>query len=68
MEKKVGEIHDFARKKYDEGFDGVVCGHIHLPKIFEESGKFLLILGDWFQHFSFGILEDGALRLEIWKS
>jgi UDP-2,3-diacylglucosamine hydrolase len=67
LEEKVQETFQYARKKFVEGFDGVICGHIHLPKFFEEDGKTFLILGDWIHHFSYGLLQNGKLSLEFFK-
>lgn len=68
LEEKVRVTYEIAKKKFEEGFDGVVCGHIHLPRIFQEGGKTFLLLGDWIHHFSFGVLNDGKLSLEYWKT
>ena len=68
LEMKVQETFHFAKKKFEEGFDGVVCGHIHLPRIYDEKGKTFLILGDWIRYFSYGVLTDGKLFLEYFKA
>jgi UDP-2,3-diacylglucosamine hydrolase len=68
LEEKVQETFFYAKRKFAEGFDGVICGHIHLPKIFDKNGKTFLILGDWIHHFSYGLLHDGKLSLEFFES
>jgi len=68
LEEKVEEVYGFAKKKFEEGFDGVVCGHIHLPRISREGEKTVLILGDWIQYYSYGVLEDGKLSLEYFDT
>ena len=51
----------YARSK---GCDGVVCGHIHLPKIVQ-SGDFTYVnTGDWVEHCSALIeSQQGVLKL-----
>ena len=67
MEEKIEEMYGIAKEKFNEGFDGMICGHIHLPRIFHEGGKTFLILGDWHHHFSYGVLNDGKLSLKFYE-
>lgn len=39
------------------GVQGVVCGHVHLPKVKQEDGFVYLNTGDWVQHCT-AIIED----------
>lgn len=63
----VGHLWRFARKRFEEGFDGVVCGHIHKPTILRDGEKTFLLLGDWMENFSYGKLENGNLSLEYFR-
>jgi UDP-2,3-diacylglucosamine pyrophosphatase LpxH len=53
----------------DNGFDGVICGHIHSPAIRPaENGILYMNCGDWTNHCTF-IAEhlDGRVTLEKWS-
>lgn len=49
----VREYHDFARKRFKEGFAAVVCGHIHWPELVEIDGRFYVNCGDWLNYFTY---------------
>ena len=60
----------YARRKAEElpDVDYFIFGHRHLPlqiKVGEKAE--LIILGDWLYHFSYGIFEDGKMRLGFFK-
>jgi len=44
---------DFARKKWNEGFDYVILGHIHYPGSVLQGGHTLACPGDFITHFSY---------------
>lgn len=48
--------------------DYLIFGHRHIPVI-QKVGKSaeIIILGDWLTHFSYGVFEDGKMRLEYFK-
>lgn len=52
---------DYARRK---GCDGVICGHLHTPKIAERDGFVYCNTGDWVEHCT-ALIEgnDGTLSL-----
>ena len=56
-----GSLIDHARR---QGCDGVVCGHLHTPKIVERDGMVYCNTGDWVEHCT-ALLEagDGTLSL-----
>ncbi|HHS12887.1 MAG TPA: UDP-2,3-diacylglucosamine diphosphatase [bacterium] len=58
----------YARNRFQEGFDGVVIGHTHLPSIREEDHKTFINLGDWITHFTYGVIENGRCQLLNWKN
>ncbi len=49
----VREYHEFAQKKFAEGYAAVVCGHIHWPEIVEYNGHFYVNSGDWLSYFTY---------------
>jgi UDP-2,3-diacylglucosamine pyrophosphatase LpxH len=56
-----GSLIEHAKRN---GCDGVVCGHLHTPKIFERDGMLYCNTGDWVEHCT-ALLEagDGTLSL-----
>jgi UDP-2,3-diacylglucosamine hydrolase len=55
-----------AQEKFNQGFDAAIFGHIHYP-IHHTTPKTLIVLGDWIQHFSYAVLEDGRFELRRWE-
>ena len=55
---------EVARRKFDQGYDLVVLGHCHKPELTDCNGRTYLNLGDFFEHFTYGVCRDGRLRLE----
>ncbi len=63
-------LFKYAQKKAEElpDIDYFIFGHRHLPmqeKLNDKSE--IIILGDWLRHFSYGIFEDGKMRLEFFS-
>ena len=52
----------------DEGFDGVVCGHIHRPALEHREHGIYINTGDWVENCT-AVVEhfDGRLELIYWK-
>ena len=45
-----------------------IFGHRHIPIIKKVSDKAeIVILGDWISHFSYGVFEDGKMRIDFFK-
>ena len=58
------EYENFAKEKIEQGFDAVILAHTHVP-VFQKLGEgAYLNLGDWFQHFTYGMLCEGEFYLE----
>lgn len=55
---------EIALPRFAEGFDTVMVGHFHQVHERREPGREFFLLGDWIDHFSHAVLEDGAVRLE----
>lgn len=51
------------------GLDGIVCGHIHRPALFEREGLLYVNDGDWVESLS-AVVEDhqGQLHLLHWRA
>jgi UDP-2,3-diacylglucosamine hydrolase len=60
-------LTDFAKQKLAEGFNYVIMGHIHQPKIIEFDAGTYINLGDWINYCSYLLIEDGKLELKYWK-
>lgn len=58
---------EFAMDKFSNGFDCVIVGHSHRPWFENMNGKFFINLGDWINHFSYGLLSKGNFSLNYWK-
>ncbi|MEE4311521.1 MAG: UDP-2,3-diacylglucosamine diphosphatase [candidate division KSB1 bacterium] len=58
---------EFAKRKFEEGYDYVITGHSHRPEIESVAGKTMINLGDWINHFSYGVLSGGELSLKFWN-
>ncbi len=57
---------EFARKKIEEGFDYVVMGHLHKPKVLKIGSGFYINTGDWLWNFTYGIFSD-EFEIKKWK-
>ena len=60
----LAEYEEFARHKFAEGFDAVVCAHSHTPELKVVEGKTLVNIGDFMTHFSYGILRGRDFELK----
>lgn len=62
------EYYQYARGKFEEGFDYVVMGHIHFPLHREEegTGKTYVNNGDWMTQFTYAHYNGNKLSLEYW--
>jgi UDP-2,3-diacylglucosamine pyrophosphatase LpxH len=49
------------------GFDGVICGHIHLPEISDVDGIHYLNCGDWIDNRTALVDRDGEFRV-VWAN
>lgn len=60
------DYRNFAVDKFNSGFDYVVVGHSHRPSLENIDGKYLINLGDWIKHYSYGLLANGNFSLNYW--
>jgi UDP-2,3-diacylglucosamine hydrolase len=59
-------FHQVALKRFREGFDIVVLGHVHLPYEREHEGGKFFIVGDWINNLSYLVMEGGQMRRRLW--
>lgn len=64
---KVIELFEAAAlyKAKEEGYDGIVCGHIHYPNVAEKDGVMYFNDGDWVENCT-TLVEKNDGALEIW--
>jgi hypothetical protein len=48
----------------EQGFDGVICGHLHYPSLHERDGLIYANDGDWVENCS-ALIEDGSGQLRL---
>lgn len=57
-----GRLIDYAKS---QNCDGVICGHIHIPAMYETAGVTYINTGDWVENCSCLVeYEDGRMALE----
>jgi UDP-2,3-diacylglucosamine pyrophosphatase LpxH len=52
------------RMAREQGFDGVICGHLHYPSLHERDGLIYANDGDWVENCS-ALIEDGSGQLRL---
>ncbi len=63
-------LYHYAKRKSEQNPDlnYFIFGHRHIPIQVElNANSEMIILGDWLGHFSYGVFENGKMRLEYWK-
>jgi len=61
------ELQNFAKKKFDNGFDYMISGHYHLGKMFNINQGKLAVLGDWFHRPSYAKFNGKDLSFVFWE-
>ncbi len=60
-------MHAFSGEKFAEGFDAVILGHCHIPKLEERivdgRTRTFVTLGDWIEHCTYLAYADGRFTL-----
>jgi UDP-2,3-diacylglucosamine hydrolase len=57
---------EFAVSKFAQGYDYVIMGHQHQPKIYETGKKKYINLGDWLIHYSYALYNGTDLELRYY--
>lgn len=55
---------EFAKRMFDDGYDAVIMGHVHKPEIVEMESGVYVNCGDFFENFSFVVLDDSGFHLK----
>ena len=55
-----------AIRKFQEGFDFVVMGHLHMPNYQIIGEKIYVNLGDWIDHYTYAVFDGHTLELRRW--
>ncbi len=58
---------DYATVKFQQGYDYVIMGHQHRPKIYETGYKKYINLGDWLIHYSYACFNGTELLLKYYS-
>ena len=68
-ERLFGKMERFSMQKFSEGFDAVILAHCHTPAlkkyVHEGRERTFATLGDWVEHFSYLVFEDGQFTLSF---
>ena len=62
------EYIDFAKTKFENGFDVVILAHSHKPVSESFEGKYYINSGDWIENFSYILMTEDSIELKYWKS
>ncbi len=54
-------FREVALKKFEEGFDLVILGHVHLAYERAQGEKKFLIVGDWIENPTYLVMEEGRI-------
>ena len=68
--KEYGEedgLFEFAKTKFELGFDYVILGHTHKKRLEENNGKIYANLGTWLSKPMYGIYENTKFDIKDWK-
>jgi len=69
--RKATDLTDYiayAVRRLDEGYNYVVMGHIHTAHYQEHENGAYISIGDWIGKRSYGVFENGELRLKYFKT
>ena len=57
----------YAERRISEGYDFVVMGHNHVPKLERFDKGVYINLGDWIKNFTYGVFDGETMKLLSWK-
>ncbi len=63
-------LYKYSLRKHEQNpeIDFFIFGHLHTPTHVNIGGNAeMIILGDWLTNFSYGVFEDGKMKLEYFK-
>jgi len=60
-------LFEFAKSKFEMGFDYVILGHTHQKRFEENNNKIYANLGTWLEKPMYGIYKNGKFEIKDWK-
>ncbi|MCK4330382.1 UDP-2,3-diacylglucosamine diphosphatase [candidate division WOR-3 bacterium] len=57
------KLYSIAKKIFEDNIDMVILGHIHEPIHKRIDGHDFILLGDWTEHFTYAMLNNGRISL-----
>ena len=60
----VSQMSKFLLSKNSEAYDLAISGHVHYPLEEENEGKKAVILGDWINHWTYGVMDESGFELK----
>lgn len=61
---KLNKYIDFAEKKFNEGVDCLIIGHVHTQFLYKKDSKIFVIIGDWKQRRFYCEIKKGKIFLK----
>ncbi len=58
------DYRKFAQQKIKQGYDAVIMGHTHHPQLVNLETGIYLNLGDWFENYSYAVLNEKGFELK----
>ena len=70
LKKKPKAKEDFIKRSVADlkNYDGIICGHTHIPEMQKIDGKYYINTGDFVHHSSFLTEEEGNFRLYAFEN
>lgn len=56
------------QKKFEDGYQVIVCGHYHQAFLQTFSTGTLVVLGDWIRQDTYAVLNNGRIKLKKWRN
>jgi UDP-2,3-diacylglucosamine hydrolase len=56
-------VPDPVYRILEQGYDGVILGHMHVPHLEDIDGKVFMYIGDWIRHFTYGLVDEVGVHL-----
>ncbi len=60
-------FNEVALRKFEEGFDVVILGHVHMPYERTQGENQFFIVGDWIENLSYLVMEGGRITSKLWN-
>ncbi len=60
------ELNSIIEKIINQGYDIVIMGHLHQPIQQKFNKGEFINLGDWIEHFTYAVMQNGVIELKKW--